>query len=294
MRGGRACEGKSAVEITRAVITAAARNQRTLPLQSLVDRDGLQKPVLRIILNEARQAGIEELCVVTCPGDEAAYREAAGELGETLHFVSQEQPLGYGHAVYCAREFVGDRAFLHMVGDHVYVGRGPRGLAHELVEVARTHSCPVSGVEPTRESLLPYFGAIGGQRVKGSHDLYTIERVLEKPTPTQAEQLLLVPGLRAGHYLCFFGMHVLTPVVMEMLEEHVRAAGDAGGVQLSPVLHELAGREQYLALETGGQRYPVDVPYGLLTAQLALALSGRDREEVLENLVELLARTHKR
>jgi UTP--glucose-1-phosphate uridylyltransferase len=144
-------------------------------------------------------------------------------------------------------------------------------------------------VQATRENQLPYFGVVGGQRVKGRMDLYQIERVVEKPTPTEAEQSLLVPGLRAGHYLCFFGMHILTPGVMELLHDQVHAQGRKGGVQLSPVLARLAQMEQYLALETRGKRYPVDVRYGLLTAQLALALSGRDRDEVLSGLCELLA-----
>ncbi len=68
------------MRITKAVVTAAGRSQRTLPLQTLIDRDGAQKPVLRIIVEEALRAGIEQLCVVICPGDESAYAGAAGEL----------------------------------------------------------------------------------------------------------------------------------------------------------------------------------------------------------------------
>ena len=113
--------------------------------------------------------------------------------------------------------------------------------------------------------------------------------MIETPTPTRAEAELLVPGRRAGHYLCFFGMHVLTSTVMEILEEHVRAAGPGGGVQLSPALDELASRERYLAIARLGWRYDVGVRYGLLVAQLALALAGRDRDEVLSQLLELLA-----
>jgi UTP--glucose-1-phosphate uridylyltransferase len=277
------------VKTTKAVITAAARNQRTLPLQTLVDRDGLQKSVLCIIIEETLRAGIEDICVVVCPGDEPAYREAAGDHAGRLRFVSQENPLGYGHAIYCAREFVCDEPFLHMIGDHVYISSAAKGCAQQLVEVAEAQACAVSGVQSTRESLLPYFGAVGGQRLQGTKNLYLIERVREKPTPTEAEQSLMVPGLRAGHYLCFFGMHVLTPTVMEILHDHVQAREGRGDIQLSPVLAELAERERYLALEAQGRRYPVDVRYGLLTAQLALALSGRDREEVLATLCELLA-----
>ncbi len=113
--------------------------------------------------------------------------------------------------------------------------------------------------------------------------------MLEKPTPTEAEQRLIVPGLRAGHYLCFFGMHVLTPAVMELLAEEVAQAGSRG-VHLTTALAKLAKRERYLACELEGHRYDIGVKYGLLTAQLALALDGQDRDEVLSGLVELLAR----
>jgi UTP--glucose-1-phosphate uridylyltransferase len=190
--------------------------------------------------------------------------------------------------VFCAREFAGNEPFLHMIGDHVYVSANTSNCAAQLVEVARQNSCAVSAVQPTRENLLPFFGTVGGTRVKGSKNLYQIESVVEKPTPTEAEQSLMVPGLRTGHYLCFFGMHVLTPAVMEILAHHVASRGD-NKVALSPVLAELAGREKYLAYEAQGRRYPLDERYGLLSAQLALALSGRDRDEVLSGLCELLA-----
>ncbi len=277
------------MKTTKAVITAAGRSQRTLPLQRLVDRDGVPKSVLRIVIEEALRAGINDVCLVICPGDEAAYREAAGEHAGRLQFVPQIEPLGYGHAVYCAREFIQNEPFLHMVGDHIYVRTSAAGFAQQLVELAETHSCSVSGVESTRENLLPYFGTVGGQRVKGTQDLYLIERVVEKPTPTEAEQTLTVPGLRAGHYLCFIGMHVLTPVVMEILAQQVESSDRPDCIELSPVLNELAAREQFLAVEAPGRRYPIDVRYGLLTAQLALALSGQDRDEVLTGLCELLA-----
>ena len=121
--------------------------------------------------------------------------------------------------------------------------------------------------------------------------MYQVDTVHEKPTPTVAEQKLLIPGLRAGHYLCFFGMHVLTPTVMDILEAMVRQTDGAGRVHLSSALTQAAGSERYLAAELAGRRYDIGVKYGLLTAQLALALSGEDRDEVLTHLVELLAQT---
>jgi UTP--glucose-1-phosphate uridylyltransferase len=275
------------MKISKAVITAASPRQRALPLQTLVDRDGVQKSVLRIVVEEALRAGVDEIAIVVCPGDETAYAGAAGDVAAQLTFIPQPEPHGYGHAVHCARDFIGQEPFLHLVGDHLWVSRNGQGCAEQLVEVAEREACAVSAVQASRENLLPYFGAVGGRRVTGRQDLYVIENVLEKPTPTEAEQHLLVPGLRAGHYLCFFGLHVLTAGVMDILGRAIGAG--QGHVTLSQALAELAGKERYLALERPWYRYDVGVQYGLLTAQLALALAGTDRERVLALLLELLA-----
>jgi UTP--glucose-1-phosphate uridylyltransferase len=277
------------MEITKAVITAAGRGQRTLPLQTLIDSDGIEKSVLGILVDEILHAGVEEICIIIGPGDEEPYAQEAGNHLGRLSFVQQEKPLGYGHAIYCAREFVGEAPFLHLVGDHLYVSRSAEGCARQLVKVAERESCAVSAVQATRESLLPYYGTIGGQRLSERTDLYKIETVIEKPTPTKAEQQLIVPGLRSGHYLCFFGMHVLTPTIFPILEDLIAKAPEHKGVWLADALTRLAQREQYLALEMQDLRYDIGVKYGLMTAQMALALSGQDRDFVLSRLLELLA-----
>ena len=275
------------MRITKAVITAAARNQRTLPLQTLVDRDGVEKPLLRMLLEEALRGSIEQACIVVVPGDEAAYAQAAGDLAGRVHFVAQHESRGYGHALWCARRFTAGEAFLHLVGDHVYVGNEGRHCAQHTVEIAEREECSVSAVQSTRENEIGHFGAVGGQRLPGPGGLYRIDTVIEKPTPTEAEQELIVPGLRAGHYLCFFGVHALTPLVMDILETLLGESERP--VSLSSALAQLARREQYLALEERNRRFDVGVRYGLLNAQLALALNGRDRSDILARLVELLA-----
>ncbi len=273
------------MKIQKAVVTAAGRNQRTLPLQTLIDRDGREKTVLRIILDEVRSAGVDQIAVVIAPGDEESFARAAGD--GTVRFIEQPEPAGYAHALYCARPFTGDDPFLHLVGDHLYVGTNGTNSTKRLVAAAESEACSVSAVQATRETLLQHYGAIGGQRFAGRQDLYRVQRVVEKPTPTQAEQELGIPGLRAGHYLCFFGMHVLTPGVMEILEQRLQQS--AARPALSEVLHDLAAREQYLALEQSSRRYDVGVKYGLFRAQLALALGGQDRNAVLAQLLELVA-----
>lgn len=274
------------MKLTKAVITAAGPNQSRLPLQRFVDLDGHEKTALQIIIEEVVAAGVREIAVVVQCGDQSAYSEAAGEYSQMLTFVEQPQPRGYGEALHRAAEFVGNEPFVHLVSDHLYISGESRRCAQQLVEVACSEECPVSAVQATREGMLPYYGTVGGSRVEGRHDLYEIENVLEKPTPTDAEQLLLVPGLRAGRYLCMFGMHVLTPHVMEILGE-LLANGEP--IVLSPALARLASRERYLATELNGTRYNMGVKYGMLITQLALALNGGEREEVLTMLAELLA-----
>ena len=181
-----------------------------------------------------------------------------------------------------------------MVADHLYLSRDKLSCAAQLVRQATAEECALSAVQATHESHLPSYGAIGGNPLAGRPGLFTVDTVLEKPTPTVAEQQLMVPGLRAGYYLCFFGMHVLTPAVMDVFNELARGAGDPRKVHLSDVLRALAGRERYLASELKGRRYDIGARYGLLTAQLALALEGRDRDEVLTGLVELMAREPRR
>src|ERR1039458_8993947 len=101
--------------------------------------------------------------------------------------------------------------FLHMVGDHLYVSTVSEPSTQRLVALAETAECSVSGVQSARESLLPRFGTVPAHRVDRRSHVVGIDPVMEKPTPTEAEQRLTLPGIRAGYYLCFFSIHVLTP-----------------------------------------------------------------------------------
>jgi UTP--glucose-1-phosphate uridylyltransferase len=276
------------MRLNKAVITAAGPSQNQLPLQHFVDTDGQEKTALQILIEEVVPAGVEKIAVVVQPGDQASYAEAAGHYEQVLTFVEQPQPRGYGEALFRAADFVGDDAFVHLVSDHLYLSSESRRCTEQLVAIARSEDCPVSAVQATRETMLPYYGTVGGRRVEGRSGLYVIERVREKPTPTEAEQQLLVPGLRAGQYLCLFGLHVLTPEVMQILGDDVQNSRGRS-VPLTPALSLLATRERYLATELAGTRFNIGVKYGLLMAQLALALNGSEREEVLAKLVELLA-----
>jgi len=276
------------MKIRKAVITAAGRDQSALPVQTLNDRDGREKSVLEILIDQCLARDVDHVAVIVSPGYEDRYAQAVGSHAGRVTFIPQPAPLGYGYAVYSARSFVGNDPFLHLVGDHLYVAPDNTGISAGLLQIAEVQSCSVSAVQPTRESLLPMYGCVGGRHMPGRRGLYRVEAVVEKPTPTEAEQKLMVSGLRSGHYLCFFGMHVLTPAIMTILGELHSAAPDKS-LTLSSGLAELARREQYIAYEAPGRRFDIGSRYGLVVAQLALALSGRDRPEILARLLELLA-----
>ncbi len=310
------------MEVTRAVITAAGRGARQYPaadtvqkaMLPLVDRDGLTKPVLQIIAEEAIESGIEEICVVCAPGDEAVYRQQFRnyasllqtiksddlaveqarrfvELEQRLRFAVQSEPEGYGHAVWCARPFVGDQPCLLLLSDHVYVSSETRRCVRQLIDLAAAEGCAVSAVQATREHLINQYGTLSGRRLPENPEVYLIDEIIEKPNPTLAELRLQVSGLRAGHYLCFFGMHVLTPAVFELLDDLVRRdVRELGSIQLTTALNALAARERYLALETRGSRFNLGVRFGMVEAQIALALAGSDRDRILSLLLESIVR----
>lgn len=312
------------MQITKAVITAAGRGARQYPASDtvqkamlpVVDRDGLTKPVLQIIAEEALESGIEELCVVCAPGDEEYYRrhfeayaatwrssyqgldwaqqqvKRLGDLERRVRFAVQQSPEGYGHAVWCAREFVGGSPFLLLLSDHLYISQTSARCSRQLLDLAHAEECAVSAVQATREHLIHQYGTVAGKRAPDRPDAWAIDEIIEKPTPTLAEQRLAVPGLRAGHYLCFFGMHVLTPSIFEILDDLVsKDVREAGQIQLTTALNALARREKYLALETKGSRHNLGVKYGVVEAQIALALAGVDRDRMLTLLLESVART---
>src|SRR3954463_1034153 len=180
-------------KVRKAVITAAGRGTRQYPASTavqkemfpLVDRDGLTKPVIQIIGEECIDSGIEEICIITQPGEEKYYRdyfrrmtdieargfrgkdwailesEKLGTFGDRLQFAEQHTPEGFGHAVYQVKKFVGDEPFLLMLGDHVYISDTKARCARQLIKVFEEFSLDaVTGVQATMERHLHLFGTI--------------------------------------------------------------------------------------------------------------------------------------
>lgn len=312
------------MKIRKAVITAAARGERLYPVADtvqkamlpVIDTDGLYKPVIQIIAEEAFASGIEEICVVGAPGDGERYISAFKSLQDNLlrsfantdwarsqadkidrllsnfQFVEQAEPLGYGHAVFCARNFVNDEPFLLLLGDYIYVSNiAGKRCAAQLIELAQAEDCSVSAVNPTPENQIVRYGTVTGRQLPGQSGIYQIEKLVEKPSLSLAELELQTPGLRIGYYLCFFGMHVLTASVFSLLEQQV--AQSPKNILLTPALQKLSETEKYLAMEMKGNRYDLSKRNGLLSAQIALGLAGEAQSETLTTIVEALAEARK-
>ena len=313
------------MRVRKAVITAAGRGTRQYPASTtvqkemfpLVDRDGLTKPVVQIIAEEALESGIEELCIVTAPGDEEQYRRHFRGLSEDLlpafgsrswaiaesarladierrtTYVTQPTPEGYGHAVYCAREFVGNEPFLLLLGDHIYVSGKAGRCSKQVMDVFEQAGTTVSAVKRTPEESLHLFGTVRGEsRAELGPGVYSVTAISEKPAIEYAETHLRTPGLRRGEYLCFFGMQVFTPTLFDCLGYNIsHDVRERGEFQLTTAQEMLRRREPYLAFEADGDRYDMGVPFGYVETQIALALHSPARDAMLASIVTLIARS---
>src|SRR5688572_10036302 len=311
-------------KVRKAVITAAGRGTRQYPASTavqkemfpLVDRDGLTKPVIQIIGEEAIESGIEQICIITQPGEESVYREyfkrlddemvksfrgkdwaileseKLGAFGERLHFAEQHAPEGFGHAVYQAKAFVGDEPFLLLLGDHIYISDIKDRCARQLIRVYEQYMLDVvSGVQPTVERLLHLFGVIQGSPIDAAKGIYKAENIIEKPSVELAREKLVTPMLPAGNYLAHFGMHVFSPQIFDSLEylfkNNIREKNE---FQLTAAQEHLRQQtDKYWCVITQGQRYDTGIPYGLMETQLALGLNGIHRTEICEAIARILS-----
>ncbi|MDX2246653.1 MAG: sugar phosphate nucleotidyltransferase [Bacteroidia bacterium] len=315
------------MKVKKGVITAAARGARLYPVADtvqkamlpFVDIDGLTKPVIQIIAEEALAAGIEEICIVCAPGDEERYHHAFLSLRENLirgyegidwaeaeaakisallaclHFAVQEKEKGYGHAVLCAEEFVGEEPFLLLLGDHFYkCHHHSRRCSEQLIATTDfSRGASVTAVNATSGHLISHYGTLAGKPT-GQPGLHQVERVVEKPSLSFAEVELMTPGLRQGHFLCVFGMHILQPEIFRILRNQMENLPSGEELQLTSALQALAEKNLLLACEVDGTRFDLSDSYGLFQAQLAFGLAGGDRDEMINTVVQILGEAARR
>jgi UTP--glucose-1-phosphate uridylyltransferase len=281
----------------------------------LMDRDGVVKPAIQIIIEEALESGIEEICLVVnrhnrrqieqhfqpltpdeirlFKGKDWALLQMARiqQIASRLTFVEQPSPEGYGHAVWCARNFVGTQPFLLMLGDHIYTSGAAKRCSRQVLDVFEQHGCTVSAVQQTPAELLHLFGTVRGARIQENPRVYEVDRIVEKPPVGLAEEELRVEGLLWGMYLCFFGMHVFHPAIFDMLQFAVdHDIREKGEIQLTSAQERLRETgERTLAAEVVGDRHDIGIPFGFAQTQAALAVNSVFRDEMLSALVRMLA-----
>lgn len=306
-------------EVKKAVITAAGRGTRQYPatntlqkeLIPLVDVDGVAKPTLQIILEDALKSGIEEFCVVANPdnarpiwdhfkgltdgqrtgafkGKDWALSQSdmLDQIRRRLTIVVQSAPEGYGHAVYQAAEWVGDEPFLLMVGDHIDISATEIRCPRQIMDAFARFQAPISSVAQIPANKVNRYGTCAGTPIEGSSPpSYTMTAMQEKPTAEEAELRLKTPGVRDGHFLCFYGLHVFPPAVFECLRHLIdNDIRERGEIQMAAAQEILLNRGAYIVTELLGEQHDMGTPDGLILTQLALALHSPYREAVLSQL----------
>lgn len=276
------------MEIRKAVIPAAGLGTRFLPVTKAVPKELLpilEKPMLQYVVEEAAEAGIQQVIIVISPGKEsiAAYfqpqpeleryladSEAAGLLEKVGHatsladvsFVIQENPLGLGHAVLTAREAVANEPFVVILPDDI-IAHSP-GVVSQMVAVAQRRGAGVVAVERMPWDRVQNYGVVDASQVE--ERVYQIRGMVEKPPPEEAPSNLTVVG-----------RYILPPEIFDCLERTL--PGAKGEIQLTDGLTILLDSQKLYAYEFLGRRYDGGTPLGLLQASLEFALAREDTRE---------------
>lgn len=278
-------------KVRKAVIPAAGFAARMFPASKaattgflpVIDRDGIAKPTLLLVVEEALSAGVEEVIIIVQPGDlpeyEAffsqqvtienynrltpAYKDYARrllEIGQRVRFIVQPTQEGLGQAVWLAREAVGGEPFLLMLGDHIYRSSGERSCARQMIEAFDQHHTSVIGLRRTPEAQIGRYGAAAGDWLPGV-EVLGITRFLEKPTLDEARESLRVERIPEGEYLTAFGQYVIRPQVFDYLDEHIQHnVRERGDFQLTSALDRLRQEDGFVGVLVEGQRFDLGQP----------------------------------
>lgn len=280
--------------VRKAVIPVAGLGTRLFPashavkkeLFPIVGADGVARALFHYHLIELVAAGIEEICVIVQPGEEAmisAYLQGPGEdylkrlekypallreaaemrrLARQVRFAVQTRQEGYGHAVFQSRDFAAGEMVLLCLGDHLFRGR-PASPYRELAQMpVLCKGRSVSAVNRIGPGELKGYGTIAGTRRVDNPRLIDVSLIVEKPDLPLARAKLRVDALPADTWLGWFGMHLLAPSIYDVLAEMIRDnIRDNGEFQLTRAQELQRQREGYLALEmTGAERLDFGTP----------------------------------
>jgi UTP--glucose-1-phosphate uridylyltransferase len=182
------------------------------------------------------------------------------EIGRRVTFAVQTAQEGFGHAVYCAREAVGDEPFLLMLGDHIYRSDSDASCSRQLLEAYQRHGQSLVGIRRTPEDQIGSFGTVTGVWLE-DESLLSVSEFAEKPTPDYARTNLRVPGLPEGEYLTLFGQYIVKPKLFDYLKEHIENnVREHGEFQLTSTLDRLRQEDGFLGLVIDGKRFDIGRP----------------------------------
>jgi len=286
-------------KVRKAIIPAAGLGTRFLPATKAMPKEMLpivDKPTIQYIVEEAVQSGIEDIIIVTGKGKRAiedhfdnAFElehtlEAKGKLelleevrrsaGVELHYIRQKEPKGLGHAVWCARNFIGSEPFAVLLGDDIVTGAIP--CTKQLIAQYEATGRSVVGVQPVDISVTHRYGIVDPRATTGR--LHEVNRFVEKPAPGHAPSNLAI-----------MGRYVLTPDIFDYLA--LQQAGAGGEIQLTDAIQRLNDAAGVYACEFDGTRYDVGEKLGFILTTLEFALRRGDlKHPLLTAMEEMLER----
>ncbi len=267
-------------KIRKAVIPAAGLGTRVLPASKSMPKEMLpivDKPAIQYIVEEAVRSGIEEILIITSRGKTTVedHFDRAPELEEKLllsgkqkeydailgianlasiHYLRQQQPLGLGHAVWCARTFVGNEPFAVLYGDDVVVGDNP--ACAQLCAAYEEYGLGVAGIKPVSPQLIHKCSSLGVEHLEGNR--FKILDMIEKPAPGQELSLYSI-----------LGRCVLPPKIFDILEHLPKGAG--GEIQLTDAMRVLTQTDGMIGVEYEGTRYDMGSKLGYMQANVEMA-----------------------
>ncbi|MCF4968444.1 sugar phosphate nucleotidyltransferase [Nostoc sp. CMAA1605] len=278
-------------QIKKAVIPAAGFGTRLFPatkvvkkeLFPIIDETGRAKPVILAIVEEAISAGVTEVGIVVQPDDveifanlfhnpptpelwqklspsNQEYSQYLQELGKKVVLLTQQEQEGYGHAVFCAKEWVQNEPFLVMLGDHVYKSDIDKSCTRQLIEIYQQVNQSVVSLTTMSAEIIGKAGCVAGVWQE-LNSLLTITQLAEKPSIDYARQHLRVEGMAKDEFLCVFGLYVLTPKIFDFLaqsiEENSRYRGE---FQLTTCLDKLCQAEGMTGYVIQGKCFDTGLP----------------------------------
>jgi UTP-glucose-1-phosphate uridylyltransferase len=288
---------RPARRVRKAVIPAAGFGTRLFPatkavkkeLFPVIDSTGRAKPAILAIVEEAVSAGIEEVGILVqsqdrelfeeifctpptvenynkLPKESQKYSEYLMDIGHRITFLSQEVQEGFGHAVYCAKDWVGDEPFLLLLGDHLYASDIDAPCSRQLLDAYDLTGQSVVGLKETRQEVVHHFGCATGAWVGGER-LLSVTEFAEKPDLEYAREHLRVEGLSEDAFLTVFGQYVLSPKIFDYLGENIkRNIRERGEFQLTSCLDRQRKEEGIYGYLVKGRRFDIGNPDAYLSA----------------------------